>query len=118
MIHDYADMPLEDIEGLIYSPQTDIPFGKQFCMGQAEYTIYDRAVEQGYHTGIQTHLHFLRDHHTTTPMLLDDAQLTQVVNACVPQHLTEHNTAMWRGSFVIGWVSVSLGLVDLLGNNS
>lgn len=107
----FADVPFEEIGGLVISPQTDIPFGKLFRMGFAQYTIYDRAVEQGYQVGIQTHLAFLHDHHTDTPALLDDASLTQLLNVCTPRGLSEHDAAMWRGAFILGWASVSLGLV-------
>ena len=45
----HADVPFEEIGGVIISAQTDIPFGKPFQMGLVIYTIYDQAAETGYH---------------------------------------------------------------------
>jgi hypothetical protein len=108
---DFSDVPLEEIGGLVISPNSDIPFGKQFRMGLAEYTIYDRAVEQGYNAGILAHLQFIQDHDNCAPVMLDDVSFTQVIHAFVPAGLTEHNESVWSAHFIAGWVSVGLGLV-------
>ena len=103
---------LETIAGLTVSPETDIPFGKQFQMGHYEYTIYDRAVEQGYQAGIAHHRSFMQDlGDDGPPAMLDDAQFTFVLDAFTPKELSAHDSAMWRAYFIAGWCAVYLGLV-------
>lgn len=109
-----TDVPFARIGDLLISPQTDIPFGEQFRMGLAEYTIYDQAVKAGYGAGIRRHLeclHELRNQPDHTPLLLDDEGLRLVLDAFIPQELNEHGASLWRASFILGWTSVSLGLV-------
>ena len=108
------DMPFEEIGGLEISPYTDIPFGKQFRMGLAEYTIYDKAVEDGYHAGIQEHLQFIQDHNNCPPVMLDEVSFTLMLKSFTPTGMTEHNTSMWNAHFIAGWVSVGLGLTRVL----
>jgi hypothetical protein len=105
------DMPFEKIGGIEISPNTDIPFGKQFRMGLAEYTIYDRAVEEGYHAGIQAHLEFIHDHNNCPPTMFDEVGFSMVLKSFTPAGMTEHNESIWKAHFIAGWVSVSLGLV-------
>ncbi len=66
--------PLQMIGDLVFSPGTDIPFGKQVRIGLTERTIYESAIEKGYRTGVRAHQAFLKDHKTTTPIVLDDKQ--------------------------------------------
>ena len=54
-----GDFPMETIGDMLISPNTDIPFGKEFRMGLAIYTIYDKAIENGYNAGIEAHKQFL-----------------------------------------------------------
>ena len=46
-----APPPLEKIGDLVFSPGTDLPFGKRIRIGLSEQTIYESAVEKGYRTG-------------------------------------------------------------------
>lgn len=108
------DIPAyEEIEGLTVSPRTDIPFGKQFQMGMAEYTIYDRAIEQGYEAGSAAHLDYLAHQKLTTPVMLDDAMFTTVLDTLIPKHLEGYNKSLWRAHFLAGWTSLYLGCVRL-----
>ncbi len=112
------DIPAyEEIEGLTVSPRTDIPFGKQFQMGMAEYTIYDRAIEQGYDAGIRAHLDYLEHEKLTTPVILDDVQFATVLDAFIPTHLEGYNKSLWRAHFLAGWISVFLGLVQTISSD-
>ena len=106
--------PLETIAGVTYSPGTDIPLGKTIRMGMRDYTIYESAIEQGYQAGIQAHREYLRDHESTTPVILDDAQFTLVIEHFMPGHLTPFNQGLWRSHFIVGWTCVYL---DLPGMN-
>lgn len=99
------------VAGLTISPETDIPFGKQFQMGLYEYTIYERATEQGYYAGIAAHLDFIHTHDDCPPAMLDDAQFTLTLDAFTPKDLPAHDRAMWRAHFIAGWSAVFLGLV-------
>ena len=113
------DIPAyEEIEGLTVSPRTDIPFGKQFQMGLAEYTIYDRAIEQGYEAGIHAHLDYLEHEKLTTPVILDDVQFAMVLDTITPKHLEGYNKSLWRAHFLAGWASVYLGFVCLAGQDT
>ena len=108
----YDDAPIETIAGVLdYSPQTDIPFGKTFVMGLVEYIIYDSAIEHGYASGITAHLKFIKDRDGCAPVMPDDHQLVQVLDAFTPKDLDGRNRAIWRAHFIAGWVSVFLGLV-------
>jgi hypothetical protein len=102
---------IETIAGLTVSPETDIPFGKPLHMGLYEYTIYERATEQGYYAGIAAHIGFMHDQETDAPVMLDDVQFALMMNAFVPQQLLAHDKAMWRAHFIAGWSAVFLGLV-------
>jgi hypothetical protein len=108
---DYADVPFEQIGDLVISPQTDIPFGEPFRMGLAVYTIYDRAVKDGYQAGIQRHLEFIQDHPGCSPTILDDEGFHLVLDTFMPEGLSEHDASQWRSSFIAGWASIFLGLV-------
>src|SRR5215472_8423648 len=88
--------PQETIAGLTLSPETDIPFGKQFQMGLYEYTIYEHATEQGYLAGIAAHLNFIHDHGDDPPVMLDDEGFKLVLDSFTPKELSTHNRAMWR----------------------
>jgi hypothetical protein len=103
--------PMETLAGLIVSPETDIPFGKPFQMGLAQYTIYERAIEQGYQAGIRAHLDFMKDHADSPPVMLDDAQFTLLLDAFQPKEMATRDRALWRAHCIAGWVSVFLGLV-------
>lgn len=101
----------ETLAGLTISPETDIPFGKQLHMGLYQYTIYERATEQGYYAGAAAHLNFMHDQGDTPPAMLDDACFTTLLNAFMPKDLAEHNRSMWRAHFIAGWSAVFLGLI-------
>jgi hypothetical protein len=107
---------IETIAGLDISPETDIPFGKPFQMGLYEYTIYERATEDGYHAGIAAHIGFMHDQGSDTPAMLDDEGFRIVLDGLMPKDLSEHNRSMWRAHFIAGWASVFLGLVRELPN--
>lgn len=49
-----SDMPLAEIGEIKIAPITDIP------LSLTGYTIHDRAVEDGYHIGIQKYLQFIK----------------------------------------------------------
>ena len=110
---DHADMPLMQVGDLVMSPNTDIPFGKPFRMGLAEYTIFDKATEEGYQAGLQAHVHCIEDHGNCDPIALDEKQLGLVLDAFVPKGLTEHNDGVWRAAFIAGWFAVFLGVASL-----
>ncbi|MBA2679568.1 MAG: hypothetical protein H0U76_14375 [Ktedonobacteraceae bacterium] len=112
------DIPAyEEIEGLTVSPRTDIPFGKPFQMGLAEYTIYDRAIEQGYEAGIAAHFDYLAHQKITTPVMFDDALFETVLDTFTPKQLEGYNKSLWRAHFLAGWTSVYLGVVRLHEEN-
>lgn len=100
----------ETLAGRDYSPRTDIPFGKPFQMGLAVYTISDRAIENGYRAGIDTHKEYIRDHQNGDPVMLDDEQFLLVLKACTPAGLSERTTGLWRAHFIAGWTSVYLAV--------
>jgi hypothetical protein len=103
--------PTETIAGLTLSPETDIPFGKQFRMGFYEYTIYESAVEQGYQAGIARHQDLMRDLNNGIPVMLDDAQFAAMLDAFEPKEIPSRDKALWRAHFIAGWCSVFLGLI-------
>ncbi len=105
-----APPPLQMIGDLIYSPGTDIPFGKQIRIGLTERTIYESVIEKGYRAGIRAHLTFLKDHQTTTPMMLDDRQFTMVIRHLLPQELSPFDQGLWRSFFIVGWTCVYLDI--------
>jgi len=109
-----ADLPpLEEIGDLTISPQTDIPFGKQFRMGQVIYTIYETAIEKGYDAGIRAHLDYMAHEQSANPGMLDDTMFHVVLDGFTPKELEGYERATWRAHFIAGWVTVYLGLVQL-----
>jgi hypothetical protein len=102
--------PLQMIGDLIYSPGTDIPFGKQFRIGLTERTIYESAIEKGYTAGVRAHQTFLKDHQSTTPIMLDDRQFTMIIRHLLPQDYSTYDQGLWRSFFIIGWTCVYLNL--------
>ena len=107
-----APPPLEMIGDLVYSPGTDLPFGKRIRIGLSEQTIYESAVEKGYQMGIRAHLAFLEDHESTTPVALDDKQFTMIIEHLLPQDLSQFDQGLWRSYFIVGWTCVYLELVN------
>ncbi|GCE28620.1 hypothetical protein KDA_41040 [Dictyobacter alpinus] len=103
--------PLEKIGDLVYSPGTDLPFGKRIRIGLSERTIYESAVEHGYLTGIRAHFTFLEDHECLNPVPLDDNQFTMIIEHLVPSDLNEFEQGLWRSHFIAGWMGVYLGLI-------
>ena len=101
---------LDTVTGLSVMETADLPFGKQFQMGLVVYTIYDRAIEQGYQAGVAAHLDYLRELHLDTPVMPDEKQFVSLVNAYLPKTLDANNAQLWKGHFIAGWVSVYLGL--------
>ena len=102
--------PLQMIGDLVYSPGTDIPFGKQIRIGLTERTIYESAIEKGYRAGIRAHQTFLRDHQSTTPIMLDDRQFTMIIRHLLPQQLSPYDQGLWRSFFIVGWTCVYLNI--------
>jgi len=107
----YRVPPMETVAGLTVSPETDIPFGKQLRMGLYEYTIYERATEQGYAAGIAAHLDFIHKSGNCEPSMLDDIGFMRMLNALMPRGLPPHRPVVWRAHFIAGWSAVFLGLV-------
>jgi hypothetical protein len=105
-----APPPLEMIGDLVFSPGSDLPFGKSIRIGLHECTIYASAVEKGYLTGIRAHHAFLRDHKTSTPITLDDKQFSIVIKHLLPRELSLFDQGLWRSFFIVGWTSVYLGV--------
>ncbi|MBV9230904.1 MAG: hypothetical protein JOZ18_16460 [Chloroflexi bacterium] len=105
-----APPPLEMIGDLLYSPDTDIPFGKPMRIGLTEYTIYESAIEDGYQAGIQAHQLFLHDLNRTMPVALDDKQFTMIIKQLLPKDLSPFNKQLWRSFFIAGWMSICLGI--------
>ncbi len=106
--------PLEMIGDLVYSPGSDLPFGKRIRMGLNECTIYASAVEKGYLTGIRAHHAFLQDHETAGPITLDDKQFSMVIKHLLPRDLSLFDQGLWRSFFIVGWTSVYLGVAPEL----
>jgi hypothetical protein len=52
-VDDDTPLPLETVGGFTISPQSDLPFDKQFRMGLVEHTIYECVGEEGYNAGIR-----------------------------------------------------------------
>lgn len=102
--------PLEMIGDLVISPGTDIPFGKKMRFGLTERTIYETAVEDGYHMGIRAHQAFLCDHAVQEPVALDDKQFSMIIKRLLPLELTTFDQGLWRAYFIVGWTSVYLGV--------
>ncbi len=102
---------LEAIGDLVFSPGTDIPFGKRMQIGLTEQIIYESAVESGYQAGIRAHLTFLRDTKSQQPVALDDKQFSMIIKRILPRGLSRFNQGLWRSHFVAGWMAVYLGVV-------
>ena len=105
-----APPPLEMIGDLVYSPGSDLPFGKRIRIGLHECTIYASAIEKGYHTGIRAHYAFLKDHKASAPITLDDKQFSMLIKHLVPKELPLFDQGLWRSFFIVGWTSVYLGV--------
>jgi hypothetical protein len=102
---------LEVIGDLIFSPGTDIPFGKRMQIGLTEQVIYESAVENGYQAGIRAHFAFLHDLSSQQPVALDDKQFNMIIKRIVPKELSRFNQGLWRAHFIAGWMAVYLGIV-------
>jgi hypothetical protein len=102
---------LEVIGDLVFSPGTDIPFGKRMQIGLTEQVVYESAVENGYQAGIQAHLTFLHDTKSQQPVALDDKQFSMIIKRILPKGLSRFNQGLWRAHFVAGWMAVYLGVV-------
>ena len=106
--------PLEMIGDLVYSPGSDLPFGKRIRIGLHECTIYASAIEKGYLTGIRAHHAFLHDHKASAPITLDDKQFSMIIKHLLPKDLTLFDQGLWRSFFIVGWTSVYLGVAPEL----
>jgi len=106
--------PLERIADLVYSPGSDLPFGKRIRIGLHECTIYASAIEKGYLTGIRAHHAFLRDHNASAPITLDDKQFSMIIKHLLPKDLSLFDQGLWRSFFIVGWTSVYLGVAPEL----
>lgn len=102
--------PLQMMGDFIYSPGTDIPFGKDIRIGLTEHTIYESAIEKGYIAGIRAHQTFLKDHQSTAPIMLDDRQFTMIIKHLLPQDYSAYDQGLWRSCFIVGWTCVYLAL--------
>jgi hypothetical protein len=102
--------PLEVIGDLIYAPGTDLPFGKNVRIGPKDEIIYDSVIERGYQAGIEAHHAFLRDHNSSTPVVLDDKQFTMIIKHLVPKNIPPFEKGLWRSFFIVGWTCVYLGV--------
>jgi hypothetical protein len=109
-VREVSPPPLEVIGDLVYSPGSDLPFGKRIRIGLNEFTIYTSAVEKGYDTGVRAHYAFLRDHNAETPIVLDDKQFTMIIKRLLPKNLSLFDQGLWRSFFIVGWTSVYLGV--------
>jgi hypothetical protein len=105
-----APPPLEMIGDLVYSPGSDLPFGKRIRIGLHECTIYASAIEKGYLTGIRAHHAFLKDHKASAPITLDDKQFSMIIKHLLPKDLPLFDQGLWRSFFIVGWTSVYLGV--------
>ncbi len=105
-----APPPLERIGDLVFSPGSDLPFGKRIRIGLHECTIYASAIEKGYLTGIRAHHAFLKDHKASAPITLDDKQFSMIIKHLLPKDLTLFDQGLWRSFFIVGWTSVYLGV--------
>jgi hypothetical protein len=113
MDQDKAPFQIETIAGLSIAPHADLPFGKQVQMGQVIYTVYDRAIEQGYQAGVAAHFDYLHATQRTAPVILDETQFAFVLTSFTPSNLDETNAGLWKAHFIAGWASVFLGLSGL-----
>jgi hypothetical protein len=111
-----APPPLEMIGDLVFSPGSDLPFGKRIRIGLHECTIYASAIEKGYQTGIRAHYAFLQDHKASAPITLDDKQFSMVIKHLLPRELPLFDQGLWRSFFIVGWTSVYLGIAPDLDN--
>jgi hypothetical protein len=101
---------VETIAGLSIAPQADLPFGKQFQMGLAIYTIYDRATEQGFQAGAAAHLDYLESLHLDAPVMVDETHFALIFETFLPKDLSPENASIWKAHFIAGWASVYMGL--------
>lgn len=108
---------LQMIGDFIYSPGTDIPFGKEIRVGLTERTIYESAIENGYLAGIRAHQTFLKDHHSTTPIMLDDRQFTMIIKHLLPQGYSSYDQGLWRSFFIVGWTCVYLTIEPAISSD-
>jgi hypothetical protein len=104
------------IGDLVYSPGSDLPFGKRIRIGLHECTIYASAIEKGYQTGIRAHHAFLKDHKASAPITLDDKQFSMIIKHLLPKDLPLFDQGLWRSFFIVGWTSVYLGIAPDLNN--
>ena len=109
-----APPPLEMIGDLVFSPGSDLPFGKRIRIGLHECTIYASAIEKGYWTGIRAHHAFLKDHKASAPITLDDKQFSMIIKHLLPKDLPLFDQGLWRSFFIVGWTSVYLGVAPEL----
>jgi hypothetical protein len=84
-------------------------------IGLTERTIYESAIEKGYIIGVRAHQTFLKDHQTTTPIMLDDRQFTMIIRHLLPQELSPFDQGLWRSYFIVGWTCVYLGIEPAAG---
>jgi hypothetical protein len=105
------DYPVSEIAGLLYCPTTDMPFGKTIRIGNNDVTIFERVIEQGYLAGVQA----FKDQVATQGdvEILDDQELTGVINERCPHELSPRNQTIWRAYFVVGYTCAHLGQVPL-----
>ncbi|HTI14632.1 MAG TPA: hypothetical protein VL461_08705 [Dictyobacter sp.] len=108
--HEVGPHPLEMIGDLVYSPGTDLPFGKRIQIGLTEETIYESAIEDGYLVGIRAHRAFLEDNNIANPILLDEKQYAMIIKSLLPKSLSALDRGLWRSYFIVGWVCVYLGI--------
>ena len=113
-VDDENPPPLETVGGFTISPQSDLPFGKQFRMGLVEHTIYERAVEDGYNAGIKWHLQYRFDHGWCDPGMRDEEQFARLVTQFLLKGLNTYRAGLRKSSFIAGWAAMFLGLVQVV----
>ncbi len=102
------ELSLEELNGLVYVANADLPFGKVICIGNVPVTIYERAIAAGYQAGIDAHVAHIKEQGKMEA--LTDVEFTRVLDAHMPTSLSGHNQELWRAYFIVGWTWVFLDL--------
>lgn len=102
---------LEELGGLIYSPQTEYPFGKLIRLGGVSTLIFEKAIEDGYQAGLSAAAAHAEQGGEVE--VLTDRQFTALINQSLPSGLSARNQGIWRAYFIVGWTCFHLGLAEL-----
>ncbi len=63
-------------------------------------------LEAGRRMGVMAHRKLMYDMNLDEPAIVDDRQLTRIINHVVPKDLTRQDTRDWRAGFLEGWMSL------------